>query len=390
MKRTLLSLFLALCMVFSLAACSIPGATVTPCQHRDKDDDNLCDKCDEPYTDGKDVVYSKGLKFVSNGDGTCYVSSIGGCTDNELVIPVISPSGNNVTSIGEKAFYNCDNITSVVIPDSVTTIGNYAFYQCYSLKSVVIGDSVTSIGDSAFSYCDSLKNVVIPDSVTSIGSHAFSYCDSLKNVMIGDNVTSIGEWAFVACDSLTSVMIGDSVTSIGSHAFGNCDSLTSVVITDSVTSIGDETFAFCDSLASIIVSEGNTAYQSIDGNLYTKDGKMLIQYAIGKTDTSVEIPNGVEIIGSYAFEWCYSLKSVVIPDSVRTIGNFAFDDCDSLTSVVIGDSVRTIGYKAFAYCKKLTSIKYRGTQSQWNAISKESYWRSDTGSCTITYNYTGK
>jgi hypothetical protein len=81
---------------------------------------------------------------------------------------------------------------------------------------------------------------------------------------------------------------------------------------------------------------------------------------------------------------------VVIPDSATSIGSCAFEFCTSLTSVVIPDSVTTIGDSAFRDCKKLTSIKYRGTQAQWNAISKGLYWNSDTGSYTITYNYTGK
>ena len=86
-----------------------------------------------------------------------------------------------------------------------------------------------------------------------------------------------------------------------------------------------------ESLTSIEVSENNTAYCDIDGNLYTKDKKTLIQYAIGKKDTSFTIPNSVTTIGDYAFWNCDSLTSVVIPDSVTYIGRYAFSNCDSLT-----------------------------------------------------------
>jgi len=358
---------------------------------------------------------SAGLEFSLNADGKSYtVTGIGTCTETEIVIGIYNnlivtsigsyafedcdsltsvTIGNSVTSIGYDAFSYCysleavyitdiakwcgvsfgnysanplyyannlylngELVTSLVIPDSVTSIGYGAFYYCSSLTSVVIPDSVTSIGSYAFCYCSSLTSVVIPDSVTSIGSYAFYDCSSLTSVIIPDSVTSIGSYAFCHCSSLTSVVIPDSVTSIDSSAFEYCSSLTSIVIPDSVTSIGSYAFSGCSSLASITVSENNPNYKSIDGNLYTKDGKRLIQYAIGKQATSFEIPSGVESISSSAFENCSSLTSVVIPDSLTSIGSSAFYDCSSLTSVVIPDSVTSIGSSAFRYCSSLTSV----------------------------------
>ena len=113
--------------------------------------DGKCERCD--YT------YSVGLEYVSNGDGVCYLSGIGTCTDTNVVIPEISPDGDSVTSIGSSAFYNCSSLTSVVIPDSVTSLGDRAFSDCNGLTSVVIGNSVTSIGDYAFSSCSSLTSI---------------------------------------------------------------------------------------------------------------------------------------------------------------------------------------------------------------------------------------
>ena len=115
------------------------------------------------------------------------------------------------------------------IPQGFTATGNSAFFCCDSLISVAIPDSVISIRDSAFSCCKSLTSITIPDSVTSIGDWAFSSCTSLTSITIPDSVTFIGDSAFDFCESLTSVSIPDSVTFIGDNAFSGCPNLTLTV-----------------------------------------------------------------------------------------------------------------------------------------------------------------
>lgn len=140
------------------------------------------DKGTDTFSFGKPLAVSEGLSFVSNGDGTCYVSDIGECTDNNIVIPFTSPHGDKVTAIGERAFFEWPNIVSITIPDSVTVIDHYAFARCTGLKSITIPNSVTSIGKLAFYTCTSLENTIIPDSVTSIDEYAFYGSYSLTNI----------------------------------------------------------------------------------------------------------------------------------------------------------------------------------------------------------------
>ena len=155
---------------------------------------------------------------------------------------------------------------------------------------------------------------------------------------------------------IPSVYNGKSVTSIKEKAFSECKILTKVVIPGTVTSIGNWAFFSCDSLTEILVDENNTAYKSIDGHLYSKDGKTLIQYAVGKTATLFTIPDGVTSIAWYAFRGCSSLTEIVIPDSVTSIGGSAFSNCNSLTEIVIPNSVTSIGYETFYNCYNLTEI----------------------------------
>ena len=159
-------------------------------------------------------------------------------------------------------------------------------------------------------------------------------CDDTDVIILktynGKPVTSIDNYAFYDRTGLTSIKIPNSVTRIGDRAFINCTGLTWITIPNSVTSIGDEAFAFCTGL------------------------------------TSVTIPDSVTSIGRFAFYCCTGLTSVTIPDSVTSIGGFAFSDCQGLTS-----------------------IKYRGTEAQWNAITKEYAWNNNTGNYTVTHNYTG-
>lgn len=242
---------------------------------------DVCVRC------GMRAEVSEGLSFISNGDGTCYLNGVGTCTDTKLVIPACSPSGESVTVIDGSAFRSNTEITEIVISYGVKSVLAEAFAFCNSLKSVTIPDSVTKIGDSAFYMCPSLEEIVIPNGTFSIGESAFYGCDSLRTVTLGESVSEIGDFAFSACPSLER----------------------------------------------IVASEKNAAYRTIYGNLYTADGLILVQYAIGCGTESFTVPEGVIAIGAGAFRGCESLTSVSLYGTVISINDYAFDGCTSLKRV---------------------------------------------------------
>ncbi len=161
-----------------------------------------------------------------------------------------NPSGNmeikeGTKIIGNWAFYNCRNLTSITFPNSVTNIGEGAFFDCSGLTSIIIPNSITNIKSCTFYACSSLANVNIPSSVTSIGESAFSSCSSLTNITIPNSVTSIGDGVFQNCKNLTTIILPNSVTSIGWGAFSDCSNLTSITLPNSVTNIGEGAFEYC-------------------------------------------------------------------------------------------------------------------------------------------------
>lgn len=141
----------------------------------------------------------------------------------DVIIPESVKDGRTtyaVTRIGGNAFWQCESLTSITIPESVTSIGDMAFFDCISLTSITISGSVTSIGEETFSCCSSLTSITLPKSVTSIGESAFCDCISLTSITLPEFVTSIGKSAFWNCTRLTKIVsLNPNPPTCGSDAF---------------------------------------------------------------------------------------------------------------------------------------------------------------------------
>ena len=292
---------------------------------------------------------------------------------------------DSVTSIEDDAFTSCRELTSVIIPNSVTHIGVAAFSGCSKLTSIKIPNSITTIENSTFSGCSRLTSIEIPNTVKSIKSGAFQGCEKLNSINIPNSVTEIGSYAFQKCSSLTSIEIPDSITTIQSNTFYMCTSLAKITIPKSVTTIEENAFTSCKA-SSLFVPEGVTsigegAFFSIDtvyyaGNatgsswganrhirgacidgdfVYADEQKEKLVGYLG-SDSIINIPDNVKIIGTNAFEFCTKINSINIPETVTTIEEYAFKGCTGLTEIKLSNSITQIGEGAFYNCTGLTSI----------------------------------
>ena len=260
--------------------------------------------------------------------------------------------GCNVKSIGERAFDDCNEFTSVYIYDLASwctiAFGSATSNPLIHAKELYINGNLTT-------------NITIPSSVTSIGDYAFYSCKNLTSITIPNSVTNIGSGVFGDCTGLTSITIPNSVTSIGNSAFSGCTKLTSVTIPNSVTNIGGGAFRNCTGLTRI-----NWNAESVSDFDYDDD----VFFKAGTEGDGIEVIFGdnVKSIPTYAFyaDYYYSIyngyihpsaniKSVTIGKSVTSIGDCAFKYCTGLESVTMSDSVTSIGKDSFYNTKWLNS-----------------------------------
>lgn len=188
-------------------------------------------------TDLKTAIEAKGVTVPSSATIDTYDDYVSQVNDgSELLKSLIDrsitsieiPSGT--TSIGDSAFYNAHNLSSVTMSDTVQEIGVYGFYGCHSLTSVTIPSGITTINSGVFYECYSISNITLPNSVMSLGEAAFGKCSGLTSIELSSGLTSIGNNSFRQCSNLTNIEIPSSVTNIGNYAFYYCTGLTSVTI----------------------------------------------------------------------------------------------------------------------------------------------------------------
>lgn len=172
---------------------------------------------------------------------------------------------------------------------------------------------------------------------------------------------------------------GYPVTAIAEKAFQLNKTVRSFTIGSKIRSIGSCAFARCASLTNIYVDRANPYYQSIDGVLYSGDGKTLLSYPTAKAYSSYPVASGTETIGEYAF-FHSKVQTVFLPDTVSTIGDYAFYYAGELSSINFPTALTSIGDSAFFACQSLTAVDIPATITQIG----ESAWAACTSLPAIT------
>lgn len=296
------------------------------------------------FTTGETTVVKESetpLKFKILSDGTAEVISDESYKSlDSVIIPSKVQIGANiydVTSIGEKAFFEQEQLKRVVLPEGLLEIGDWAFSGVFALHDIVIPEGVVKIGDEAFSGT-SLENVVIPESVETLGDYAFRWNYSLNKVEI-KGTPKFGEYVFTYT-SLSSIELPEGTTTIGVGAFDNCEKLTSVKLPESLTTISGRAFSDCKALEEINIPSGVT---SIEWGAFYGCEKL----------TKFVFPENIRSIDAIVLQNCTNLTNVVIPENVKIIEDWAFSGCGKLENITIPASVDSIGLRVFLDCNNL-------------------------------------
>ena len=319
-----------------------------------------------------------------------------------------------VTSIGARAFYDCQNLNISLLENedlNLTSIGDYAFYHCYKLTKAPFCNKLTSIGTSAFESCK-LPEIVIPNSVTTIGERAFRGCSSATKIIIGSGVTTIGNMAFgYPGESLKTIIIGSGVTNIGANSFYESRWVKDVYFYADPSKLtwfdSGDNFAWSGTRVHVYsLSDWNhfvdmnhynyvgdlagkgvpdqvlwsydgagTMFVSGTGNMADIYQVMACPWDSHKNDiTRVVIEDGVTSIGAGCFLGYPNLSSVDVHVSMKSIGMNAFRDCQNLKSITLGKNVTTIGSDAFYNCTAMEDVYcYVLPQNHENEMS----WAAD-------------
>ena len=282
---------------------------------------------------------------ISIGEG-----AFSGC---KALSEVKIPSG--VSRIEASTFKDCERLSYVRLPAGLSYIGYGAFSGCKGLRSVVLPYGLSALEPSAFSDCSQLGSVRIPARVKRIGDSAFRGCTGLTEVIM-KKVEAIEYGAFFGCVSLKAVDFPSSLREIYGDAFSGCTALKSVEIGKNVIKIGNSVFGDCTGLESITVSEENGAYRTLNGMLFSKDGKTLMAVPAGIGLSSISVPNGVSQISSGAFSSCAAVERVKLPEGVTVIAPNTFHGCAKLAEVDLPDGLIGIECGAFYRCSSLVKI----------------------------------
>lgn len=320
----------------------------------------------------KDAAKKKVISYPCQAGSSALVPStvkvIGASAFQKARISTVNlPEG--VDTMETSAFAS-STLTTVKLPKSLPVIGSSAFSGTQMLESVEFQQGLVTIEASAFAQATALKEVHFPGSLLTInasafmgatalttvdgaggrlktvGSRAFESCNRLKDVRFGGDLETLGDRVFYSCTSITEITLPDKLRTLGSSVFANCSKLKKIVFPNSIESVGASALSGCSSLesvdfgsiireipgnvfsgcvklAKITMSENNPNMVAENNVLYNKAKTKIVYYAAGLPEDKFSVPEGVETVGSMAFNYCQHLEELKFPKTVTTLANSA-------------------------------------------------------------------
>ena len=285
---------------------------------------------------------------------------------------------NNLISIGRSSFNRCKALSKIELPSNLQLIDSLAFAYCLSLKQLTLPPSVKKLAYGVF-YSSGIEQITLNEGLTRIDDFSFQNCVSLRTIQFPSTVTEIGYSALYE-SGLQQITLNEGLKTIGDFAFQFCDSLRSITLPSTLTHIGYCALTFVNSLETITVAPENTTYYSEDGVLFDKAKKRLLAYPASKS-MHYDIPSGITVIDTAAFEGNWKLKSVTIPNSVTELASEAFY-YTQLSVIDLPSSISTIGSYCFYNCYYLSGI-FTNTPTPINMAVSDSIFLSVNSGCTL-------
>lgn len=301
---------------------------------------------------------------ISDYDTFAQVHRSSNFTGTTLVIPAYH-NGLPVTKIVDQAFINNETIETIYLPSTITSIGEKAFYGCKKLKSVVTATA---------------------DSKITINKRAFGNCYELESVVIGNGPYDLMEYAFAESYRLKYLELGTGTKTVKSNSFYNCFRLVNIVNkTSNLTlTLGSGTNGTVAQYARNISTTGNDLIEIItdnNGNQYysASDGLHYLDY-IGESDT-LNIPNGIVCIDSYAIIDLKHIKNINLSSTVKTLSDNAFIRSPNIETLTLNEGLEYIGGSFIANNTKLSSLVIPSTVK---TITKSAFNMTKITSITFT------
>lgn len=342
------------------------------------------------------------LHSITIPEGITTIGNYAFCGNSftELKLP------SSLEKIGEYSFSYSYNLEEITIPEKIDSIPASAFAECSNLQTINLPSNLKYIGIKSFLYCFKLNNIVFPNNLKCIDRQAFQACN-LSDINIPENVDSIGYRAFSGCRMINQIVVAKNNKKYDSR--NNCNALietksnklirgcSSSIIENSINCIEDEAFdgstiseitipasvmkvkgnpfSNCLYLTKITVDNNNKYYDSRDNcnaileiktneltsgcknSIIPKNTKSIRAKAfIGSRISQLDIPEGVESIGTSAFSECTALKNITLGSTIASIGDEAFYDCSNLNDFEFPSYLKYIGKYAFMRCSNLYNV----------------------------------